>query len=140
MGLEVTKSEIRRLVAILGGIGLAAVLVMLGPVVPVLLMLLLPESECSDTVLERIVSPGGGTTATVSLSNCGATTPFVSEVSLRTKGRGDGDRIFAAKGDDKIDVEWNGNSELSISYRRSELIYRQMIVWNTMRISYKERQ
>jgi hypothetical protein len=127
---------------ILGGVaflGVLAVLTVLVMVNPILLMLLLPQGECDDKIMGKSVSPDGLSTATVSLINCGATTAFVSEVSLRTEGRGDGDRVFVVKGD-KVDVEWTSNRDLSISYDRSDLIYRQAIVWDTMRISYKERQ
>jgi hypothetical protein len=104
--------------------------------------------SCGHKIVREYPSPNGHRVAMVILTNCGATTPFVSSVAMKYSGEKfdldknfflEKDFFFSVKGLNDIQVHWNDNSDLTIIFERPELIYRQAIVWRTDRISYQEK-
>ena len=75
------------------------------------------------------------------VTNCGATTPFVSEVQVRIfDGPPKGiDYFFAVKGMNDMDILWDDGYAFTIVYDRPERIYRQVLIWNSVPIKYRER-
>jgi len=98
--------------------------------------------SCDDRVIREFPSPNGRRVAQVVRTNCGATTPFVSSVAIKDNEEEldlKHDRLFSVKGENDIEVIWDGNSAPTIVYDKPELIYTQVIVWRTGRISYRQR-
>ena len=97
---------------------------------------------CDDSVIREFPSPNGRRVAQVLRTNCGATTPFVSSVAIKEGGEEldlKHDGLFSVKGENDIEVIWDGNSAPTLVYDKPELIYKQVIVWRTGRISYRQR-
>ncbi len=72
---------------------------------------------CSDQVTSEATSPDGMLTATVFVRNCGATTDFVSKVSLHPKLEGFKDErtlVFVAHGGQPISASWKGPRSLTV--------------------------
>jgi hypothetical protein len=80
--------------------------------------------NCANTVLSEAVSPDSRYTAAVFERNCGATSPFLRVVSIRTKGaRFDGSIkkswIFEAKDQPTVSVSWAGPQNLIVRHSAS---------------------
>jgi hypothetical protein len=92
--------------------------------------------------MREFPSPNGRGMALVVRTNCGATTPFVSSVGIKNGGEEldlKHEMLFSIKGENDIEVIWDSNSHPTIVYDKPELIYKQVIVWRTERISYRQR-
>jgi hypothetical protein len=50
------------------------------------------------------------------------------------------DYLFLAHSEIDIEVIWDGNYALAIVYEKPYRIYRQLVVWRTMPISYREKK
>ena len=103
----------------------------------------LMSPSCNDRVIREFPSPNGRAVAQVLRTNCGATTPFVSSVAIKNLGEEldlKREMLFSVEGDgDDIEVIRDGNSDPTIVYDKPELIYKQVIVWRTEKISYRQR-
>lgn len=79
--------------------------------------LVMTSCLCSDEVLSEAVSPDGGLTATCYARDCGATTAYVTNVSLHLSSEGykNADTIvFGVKGRVKLILTWKGPHALEI--------------------------
>ena len=98
-------------------------------------------SGCKDTELQSSRSPDRLTTASITVTNCGATTDFFSDVSISTgqiKLRDKG-VLFAYRGSPKISVAWNGPKNLRIectSGCTESKVYREVVKEGDYRIEY----
>ena len=100
-----------------------------------------PTDACDPKATREFLSPNSKRVAAVVLSGCGATTPFVTSVELKNIGeKQDIDYIFAVAGKNDMEIAWNSDSDFTILYQRPERIYRQVLVWRTERIGYREKQ
>jgi hypothetical protein len=97
--------------------------------------------QCKDRTVKEVPSPNGRRIAALVVTNCGATTPFVSVVQVKNlDGPQEGvDYFFAVKGIVDMDMIWDDNYNFTIVYDRTEKIYRQVLVWNSAQIKYRER-
>jgi len=78
-------------------------------------------SFCGNELLSESKSPGGKYIAAVFERNCGATTPYVRVVSLRSAGKefdpdNFDDWVFSIRGQAEITAKWVSDKEVSISY------------------------
>ncbi len=102
--------------------------------------------------MREFPSPNGKRVGLVMRINCGATTPFVTSVRIRSDGAEnfnlDGDVLFSIKGENNVEIVWRNSPFLDVAhaepaltvvYDKPSSIYRQAIVWGTERISYRER-
>ncbi len=116
------------------------------PIASFLWWLSFPHVHCEYKTMREFPSPNGRQVALVIREACGgATNPFVTSVAIKDAGEdfrfdGTDDRLFAVKSEIAMEIVWDGNSALTIAYMRSELIYRQLVVWRTMPISYREKR
>ena len=105
------------------------------------------QSLCGDLVRAIAVSPGGKYTATLFVRDCGATSPFATNVSLQTKWLGliPSQRvIFTARNLPRIKLIWKNRRTLQIQCSECRritpygetLIFRQERSWQGARISY----
>jgi hypothetical protein len=124
-------------------VGLAAALTMYVGLPAIIAIISFPRyPSCDDRVIREFPSPNGRSVALVLRTNCGATTPFVSSVAIKVFGELDlkRDTLFSIKGEgNDIEVIWDGNFAPTIVYDKPELIYTQVTVWRTERISYRQR-
>jgi len=89
-----------------------------------LLLLAISEHDfslCGNELLSESKSPGGKYIASVFERNCGATTPYVRVVSLRSAGKefdpeDNENWIFSIRGQAEITAAWASDEEVSISY------------------------
>ncbi len=105
-------------------------------------------NSCGYDVVREYPSPNKQATAVVIHSGC-MLTPFVSSVALKIDGedfRFDkwgvdkwDSYLFAVKNKNDIEVLWDSNDALTIVHARPDLIYRRVVVWRTMPISYREK-
>ena len=107
-------------------------------------------SNCDHKILREFRSSNGRSVAVVMKTNCGATTPFTVAAGIRKEAHFDFDRdiFFSIRGNENIEIVWRDSPMLDVThtepiltvvYDKPDLIYRQAIVWNTERISYRER-
>jgi hypothetical protein len=81
--------------------------------------------------------------AVVILSGC-MLTPYVSSVAIKLDGedfRFDkrDNYLFDVRNKNDIEVLWDSDDALTIVHARPDLIYRKVVVWRTMPISYREK-
>ena len=144
-----TKSWITRLVLA----SLAACL-LLALMVVGLFLAVVGSPHCGYEILREAPSPDNTRKAVVVVSNCGATTPFVTLVYLirydetfdsQTSDSKKNDFFFSVKGRNDIDIVWNENYYhynavlFKVIYQKPETIYRQAVVWRTDRFEYEPR-
>lgn len=95
------------------------------------------SGDCSDSIKQQLQSPGGQYTADLYLRDCGATTSYSTNVSLRTStSRFDGDentRALTLKGNCDVTMDWQ-NDTLSLSYPSSCEIFHQLASWRGVKI------
>lgn len=100
------------------------------------------SSDCENTVLAEVNSPDGKKVASLFEHGCGATTPFVQVVTIREYGtRFEGndteDFIFTMQGQQKIEVQWEGDNRLVIKRPpNAGDIFKELKSWNGVEISY----
>lgn len=78
-------------------------------------------SLCSNELIEDVTSPTGKYIASVFERNCGATTPYVRVLSLRSSGEkfdpdDDDDWVFTVHGQSDVQVSWMADNKLKVSY------------------------
>jgi hypothetical protein len=94
-------------------------------------------SLCSDEQRQTVESPDHALKATYFVRNCGATTDYVSTVNLqssREKFDGNDGRVFVAKGEHGITLEWTGPQTLLVKCRtctRKDLFQQTIALGNT---------
>lgn len=105
-------------------------------------------NPCEHEIMGQFSSPDRRRTAVVVLTNCGATTPFVSSILIKSAEEDfkikRNNNFFVVKGQNDIEVIWDGNSALTVVYERpsltySDKIYRQEKMWQGLHISYQEK-
>jgi hypothetical protein len=74
------------------------------------------SDPCTNTVIEEISSPDGKLIATAFIRDCGATTDFSPQVSLRKAGepRPKNGNVFIGNHSQKIDLRWASKTHLRI--------------------------
>jgi hypothetical protein len=101
------------------------------------------SGRCGYETVGEFPSPNNDRKAMVVVENCGATVDFASSVFVTTSGRSvdfKNDYLFSVKGLNDIQVVWNDNNSIKVSYRKPDRINRQAAVWRGERIQYEERQ
>jgi hypothetical protein len=103
---------------------------------------------CSDTVKQEFPSPGSAV-AIVYVTNCGATTPFVTSVSVQAKGEtldAGNERVFFRVRDDvDIEIRWPDDvmdghaTRIEVLFPAGSRVIRQAIRWDGLTIEYRER-
>jgi len=100
--------------------------------------------SCSDELMREYPSRGAGV-AVVYVSNCGATTDFVTSVLVRGADMpfspGHDYVFFRLKGKYSVEVRWpdgvlDGTTRLQVLYPREAQVIRQAIRWDGMLIDY----
>ena len=100
-----------------------------------------PTALCDHKTIKEFSSPNKKRVAAVVLSSCGATTPFVTFVELKNIGeKQDIDYLFSVEGKNDMEIVWNDDANFTIFYQRPARVYRQVLVWRTERIGYRETQ
>jgi hypothetical protein len=97
---------------------------------------------CSNEVIAEIPSPDGAYVATVFERNCGATTPFIRVVMLRSASSTlDADRhadwVSTTEGQPTVDVRWLNENELQVTSAGGGRVGTRRTQWNRVRISFK---
>ena len=97
--------------------------------------------QCDHKTVKEFPSPNARRIAALVVTNCGATTPFVSEVQVKNlDGPPEGiDYFFAVRGVIDMDIIWDDNYTFTVVYDRPETIYRQVLIWRSAQIKYRER-
>jgi hypothetical protein len=100
-------------------------------------------NSCGYDVVREYPSPNKRAMAVVILSGC-MLTPFVSSVAIKLDGedfRFDkrDNYLFDVRNKNDIEVLWDSDDALTIVHARPDLIYRKVVVWRTMPISYREK-
>jgi hypothetical protein len=104
-------------------------------------MLLVGCGLCGNELLTETASPDRKYVAAVFERNCGATTPFVTVVSLRSLNSSfdperEKDWVFTAHHLSGVEVIWKSNVELHILYSLTdETTHRTK--WRDVKITYK---
>ena len=95
--------------------------------------------DCSDDVMQRITSPDGQYEAELFVRNCGATTPFSTQVDISQNSSGDNLDVFYIKGIFSMRIQWIDSNNLKISYENvdREAIFKQVNDWQDIHISYE---
>lgn len=99
------------------------------------------NSECGNELLAEATSPTNAYIATSFLRNCGATTPFVHVVSIRTSQAAfDADDqeayVFTMQGEHSISVQWEGPTKLIVARPTvPQDVFIQKARWNDVEIS-----
>lgn len=102
-------------------------------------------NPCDDEIQGEAVSPNGKIAATVYVRGCGATTPFVTHLSLRQAYRsfrgGDRDSIvFSRRNRGGVSLRWAGSERLAVTCSvpaLSENLYNQKPKWRSVEIVYE---
>jgi hypothetical protein len=97
---------------------------------------------CGNRLIDEISSPDGAHIASVFERNCGATTPYVEIVSLRSakvafEPENDSDWVFTIHGRSAIDVTWIDNATLHVVYSATGDQPTKRVEWNGIAISYE---
>jgi len=98
--------------------------------------------DCDNRVIKDLKSPDGKYSATVFERDCGATTSYVTVVSVRdssSKFKGDrvDDFVFTMKGRPQIDIRWEDGRHLVIKRpTKNDDIFKELRSWKEVRISY----
>jgi hypothetical protein len=100
-------------------------------------------NSCEYKIVQEFPSPNKRQTAIVILSAC-MLTPYASSVALKLDGedfRFDkwDNYLFDVKNKNDIKVLWDSNDALTFVHAHPDLIYRKVVVWRTMPISYREK-
>ncbi len=84
-------------------------------------------NPCADVKEESIASPDGKFTATLFVRNCGATTPYITHVSVvrntwlpRDAFNMDNNIVFSIKNKPAVELRWESGDSLLIRYTRVE--------------------
>jgi hypothetical protein len=103
-----------------------------------------PRVDCVFDIMGKFPSPNGRQVALVVREGCGgATNAFVTSVAIKGPGedfRFEDDRLFSVHSQIAMEIVWSDNNSLTIVYERPYRIYRQLVVWGMMPISYREKQ
>jgi hypothetical protein len=99
------------------------------------------RTGCKDTVLQSIRSPDGQSTASVTVTDCGAAVHSFSYVSIQTgqvKLRDKG-MLFGYQGNPQLTLSWKGPKELRIECNSGcteAKIYREVVKEGQYKIEY----
>jgi hypothetical protein len=97
-------------------------------------------SRCEDNATIEAVSPGGRYVATVFERNCGATTDYSTNVSLReAKEASDTSSqtpIFTVTGQPAIALQWSTETTLTVVVPETET-FKKLDVWRDVRVAYQ---
>jgi hypothetical protein len=106
-------------------------------------------TECSESDVVRVASPGKAYVATVFVRNCGATTGYVTHINLR--GTGDAfvpdshgviksGEVVSMDGNPHITLNWRGDEDLEVKVlsgdRRDSI--NNSGIWNSVHVHVKE--
>ena len=96
---------------------------------------------CGNTVLNELSSPRNEYIASVFERNCGATSPFVTVVSIRPyDNKFDSetfdDWVFTVHGESQVEVLWLDKNNLRIKYSTSDKEPTKRKEWDDVKISY----
>jgi hypothetical protein len=96
--------------------------------------------NCIDKTVKEFPSPTKEHVALVVLTNCGATSSFVTSIEVRFFGRkrSDGDYLFSVVGQNDMEVVWNDH-HITVAYERPTQIIRQTLIWYRQRMEYREK-
>lgn len=116
----------------------------------------LQADYCLFDIMGEFPSPNGEQVALVIRESCGgATMPFLTSAAIKEAGKVAAikepgkafpfeelqsvDYLFRVHSQIAMEVIWNDDRSLTIVYDRPYRIYRQLDVWRTMPISYREK-
>ncbi|PTQ66541.1 hypothetical protein C8R26_1487 [Nitrosomonas oligotropha] len=110
----------------------------------VLLIILLVsscDSLCGDEIKDEVISPNGKYVATIFERNCGATTPYISIVSLRLSDikfdpEDHNNWVFKIYGESDIEATWAAMNKLKISFTGTGSPPNKNEKWRNVVISY----
>lgn len=98
-------------------------------------------SICDNQLIEDVKSSNGEFTASIFERNCGATTPFVKVVSLRSTMAkldldNDDDWVFTIHGQSDVKVSWILDNKLKVSYTSTgdKPVQRENVEWDNYHI------
>src|SRR5262245_12915706 len=148
--------RMRRLAIISAQFTLFAALMLLIPALYFQFFFRLQSDYCLFDIMSEYPSPNREQVALVIRESCGgATMPFLTSVAVKEAGKvaaikeagktfpyeelDSPDHLFRMHSDVAMEVVWNNNGSLTIVYDRPYRIYRQLDVWRTMPISYREK-
>ena len=108
---------------------------------------LVSDSLCSVEKTATLPSPDGKNKVVVRVRNCGATTDYVTEVSIVPLSRenitGYGN-TFRIKGfldiPDDLEITWQSNNKLLITYPADQTIYKSEDRVRRVTVTYQERE
>lgn len=113
--------------------------------IPIFLMLLLLVScdinLCSNDLIDEVTSPSGKYVASTFERNCGATTPYISIVSLRSANtkftpEDHENWVFKIRGRSSLEVSWVAIDKIKISYSGTGNEATQRMQWREIAVSY----
>jgi hypothetical protein len=97
---------------------------------------------CADRVFSEVPSPDGRVIATLFERDCGATTNFVTSVSLRASSKPFNRKrqgsVAQAKGPQCISVRWRDNRHLAVTISKDAQVYKQDNDWRDVKIDYED--
>ena len=96
---------------------------------------------CNNIITSESSSVDGKHTATIFVRNCGATTPYITVVSMRgadTKLDMNDykDWLFTAHDKAVVELKWVSNDSLLVNYSSTDEEVTQQIAWKDLHISY----
>ena len=99
------------------------------------------DSLCGNEIKDEVISPTGKYIAIIFERNCGATTPYISIVSLRFSDmkfdpEDKNNWIFEIKGQSAIEVDWVAINKLKISFTGTGASPNKNEKWKNVVISY----
>jgi hypothetical protein len=98
-------------------------------------------SGCEETDHRTIPSPNGSLEAVVHEADCGATTPFNTQVSVATRLFGietSRETLFVVHGQYDLPVRWIDDATLAIGVPAGERVYRRDAAFDGGRVVYED--
>ena len=101
------------------------------------------DELCSNTITNEYPSADGKYIATTFVRDCGATTPYITVVSMRYSDSSlemndHEDWLFTAHDKATVDVKWESNNTLLVQFTSSDSKATQRTTWKDLSIQYKK--
>ena len=97
---------------------------------------------CDNSVVSELASEDGSSVATIFERSCGAPSPKVTVVAMRAASdkfnpERHKDWVFTIHGDTVVEVEWDGNGRINVSYTATGDSPTMREEWGGVQVIYK---
>lgn len=98
---------------------------LIGIIIPLCIMACGLINTCEDTEMDRLTSPDGKVDCVLVQRNCGATTSYVYNIFLVSKGKsiGKADPVFRADHVKDLTMQWQATKRLELRYKEARIFH-----------------